>query len=328
MAECKDESDHFDWDCKTCLYEVLGVSRDASTREIIKTYRKLSLKIHPDKHKERKEHWESLFKILQEAYDTLKDSKLREKYDNDMPATFTRAKPKSSARTVPKPKWTSVGFIPFELVVGDVVQHCPTLNSTYYGWDFSFGDVFGEVKKVEGSKITIDFRYSKGIFALASELDLRGYSAWISIKKCRLRKSMIPGAEVIRIIQKQEKLVAKSMENGYLSLVTGGFVPVAVGTVRLLRRDISETKEELFIRHNLSRTTNCPKQHGLVKFKSTGAFRCDVCKQVPEQLTIYGCRLCNYDVCHTCYADAHWHSKRPAPRRDLYDHLKKREAIT
>jgi len=104
MSECKDESENFDWDCKTCLYEVLGVSRDASTREIIKTYRKLSLKIHPDKHKERKEHWESLFKILQEAYDTLKDSKSREKYDNDMPLTSSRAKRKSSARTVPKPK--------------------------------------------------------------------------------------------------------------------------------------------------------------------------------------------------------------------------------
>lgn len=327
MSESKDKYEDFDWDCKTCLYEVLGVRCDASTKEIIKAYRKLSLKVHPDKHKENKANWESLFKILQEAYDTLKDSKSRERYNNDMPGVPTRPKPKSSSSTAPKPKYTSVDFIPFELAIGDVVQHRPYLNNTYYGWDFTFGDVSGQVIKVDGVKITIDFRYSKGIYALASELDLKGYSAWVSIKKCRLRKKMISGAEVIRIIQKREKLVAQSMESGYLSLVTGGFVPVAVGTVRLLRRDMSVTKEQLFARHNLSRTTDCPKKHGLVKFSSAGAFRCDVCKQVPEQLTIYGCRLCNYDVCHTCYADAQWHSKQTIPRRDLYNHLKKREAI-
>jgi len=63
-----------------CYYEVLNVSRDATTTEIKKAYRKLALKYHPDKNPGDKEA-EEKFKIISEAYAVLSDSEKRKIYD-------------------------------------------------------------------------------------------------------------------------------------------------------------------------------------------------------------------------------------------------------
>lgn len=49
-------------------YEVLGLTSDASNREIKDAYKHLAMKTHPDKHKGN----EGLFKIIQNAYNTIK----------------------------------------------------------------------------------------------------------------------------------------------------------------------------------------------------------------------------------------------------------------
>ncbi len=63
-----------------CYYEVLQVSKDATTTEIKKAYRKLALKYHPDKNQGDKEA-EEKFKIISEAYAVLSDDKKRQIYD-------------------------------------------------------------------------------------------------------------------------------------------------------------------------------------------------------------------------------------------------------
>jgi curved DNA-binding protein len=60
-------------------YEVLGVSREASTKEIQKAYRSLARKYHPDVSKEADA--ESRFRQINEAYAVLKDKEKREHYD-------------------------------------------------------------------------------------------------------------------------------------------------------------------------------------------------------------------------------------------------------
>ena len=60
-------------------YQILGVSRDASQKDIRKAYRKLAQKYHPDRSKEPGA--EDRFKEIGEAHDVLKDPEKRVKYD-------------------------------------------------------------------------------------------------------------------------------------------------------------------------------------------------------------------------------------------------------
>ena len=50
------------------FYEVLGVPRNADVKNIKKSYRKLSLKYHPDKNLDNKEAAEEIFKRISYAY--------------------------------------------------------------------------------------------------------------------------------------------------------------------------------------------------------------------------------------------------------------------
>lgn len=62
---------------KRDYYEVLGVSKTASADEIKKAYRRAAVKYHPDKEGGD----EAKFKEINEAYDVLKDSQKRQRYD-------------------------------------------------------------------------------------------------------------------------------------------------------------------------------------------------------------------------------------------------------
>lgn len=65
---------------KQDYYELLGVSRKASAKDIRAAFRKLARKYHPDLNPGDKSA-EEKFKQLQEAYDVLSDSKKRQMYD-------------------------------------------------------------------------------------------------------------------------------------------------------------------------------------------------------------------------------------------------------
>ncbi len=65
---------------KQDYYELLGVPRKATLKEIRQVYRKLARKYHPDLNPGDKSA-EEKFKQIQEAYDVLSDSKKRQMYD-------------------------------------------------------------------------------------------------------------------------------------------------------------------------------------------------------------------------------------------------------
>ncbi len=65
---------------KTDYYEVLGVAKKSTVKDIRQAYRRLARKYHPDLNPGDKSA-EERFKQIQEAYDVLSDSKKRQMYD-------------------------------------------------------------------------------------------------------------------------------------------------------------------------------------------------------------------------------------------------------
>jgi len=71
---------------KKDYYDILGVSRDASNKEIKQAYRNLARKYHPDVNQE--DGAEQKFKEINEAYEVLSDSQKRAAYDRLGHAAF------------------------------------------------------------------------------------------------------------------------------------------------------------------------------------------------------------------------------------------------
>jgi curved DNA-binding protein len=90
---------------KRDLYDVLGISRNATADEIKQAYRKLARRYHPDMNKDNKEAVEK-FKEAQEAYDVLSEPDKRKNYDQ-----FGHAGVGAGVGTGGRP---GAGFDPFE----------------------------------------------------------------------------------------------------------------------------------------------------------------------------------------------------------------------
>ena len=66
------------------LYELLGVRRDATMKEIKKAYHKAAMELHPDKVKDKTEEAADLFQQIIDAYTVLSNEVARKEYDDSL----------------------------------------------------------------------------------------------------------------------------------------------------------------------------------------------------------------------------------------------------
>lgn len=68
--------------CGENYYKVLGIRSNASEKEIKRAFKKLALKYHPDRNKDKVEWAKNKFTEIGNAYEVLNDKELRQIYDN------------------------------------------------------------------------------------------------------------------------------------------------------------------------------------------------------------------------------------------------------
>src|SRR6266850_1311910 len=121
-------------------YEVLGVPRTASQKEISTAFRKLARKHHPDLNAGDKQA-EARFKEVSEAHDVLHDPKKRKLYDQFGPDWAAA----QTAGAQPGARGGAGGFRPD---AGPSVQYrtvTPDEMEDLFGSEGGFGDIFGSI---------------------------------------------------------------------------------------------------------------------------------------------------------------------------------------
>lgn len=122
------------------LYEILGVSRDASDQEIKKAYRHRARELHPDVNKSP--NAEDEFKELNEAYDVLSDASKRAQYDR--------------FGTIPGAA-TGSGYVDFEDIFGGGFGGMGDIFSSFFS---GFGGNGSQSMRREGRDMGIGLKVS------------------------------------------------------------------------------------------------------------------------------------------------------------------------
>jgi molecular chaperone DnaJ len=154
---------------KRDYYEVLGVEKGATEREIKKAYKRLAMKYHPDRTEGDKD-LEVKFKEVKEAYEILSDAGNRQKYDQYGHAAFENGHGQGGGHG---------GFGGGSADFGDV-----------------FGDVFGDIfggggrrggggqRQQRGSDLRYNLEMSLEDAVRGKELEIK-VPTWVSCEPCK-----------------------------------------------------------------------------------------------------------------------------------------------
>jgi molecular chaperone DnaJ len=102
---------------KRDYYEVLNVARNASEAEVKQAYRRLAMKLHPDRNP-GDQVAEERFKEAKEAYEVLSDSRKRTAYDQFGHAGWTARRAVASAASARPPTWATFSVACFRDISG------------------------------------------------------------------------------------------------------------------------------------------------------------------------------------------------------------------
>ncbi len=164
---------------KSDYYDLLGISKDASSAEIKKAYRKQALEWHPDKHKENKEVAEKRFKEINEAYQVLSDPQKRQAYDRFGHQAFSPGGGFGAGRS------------PFGGAQGQWGPFTYTYTSNQGGFGgFDFGDPFEIFEQFFGGspfrstslpRFSIDINFMDAAHGVEKEVEIAGKKRKIKI---------------------------------------------------------------------------------------------------------------------------------------------------
>ncbi|MFQ5707250.1 MAG: molecular chaperone DnaJ [bacterium] len=190
---------------KRDYYEILGVQRNASLDEIKKAYRKLAMEYHPDRNIGDDQAAEK-FKEVAEAYEVLKDSEKRQRYDR-----FGHSGLKGGYE----------GFGGFGVDLADALR-------MFMSEGFGFGDFFGMGKGSSAARQ----RRGKDLqlkLVLTLEEIVTGVQKKIKIKKWKVCDSCTgsgaaPGAEPVTCLQchgaGEVRQVSQSLFGQFVNITT------------------------------------------------------------------------------------------------------------
>ncbi|PCS23643.1 molecular chaperone DnaJ [Candidatus Enterovibrio escicola] len=135
---------------KRDFYQVLGVDRSASERDIKKAYKRLAMKFHPDRNA-GDETASDKFKEVKLAYEILTDDKKRTAYDQHGHAAFEQGT-------------MGGGSADFSDIFGDV-----------------FGDIFGGSRRGSDLRYNIELSLEDAVRGVTREIDVPTY---VSCEPC------------------------------------------------------------------------------------------------------------------------------------------------
>ncbi len=147
---------------KRDYYEVLGVGKSASPDEIKKAYRRKAVELHPDKAGGDEEK----FKEVSEAYEVLKDSSKRQRYDQ-----FGHAGVGSSAASDGNPfagfggQGQNINFDFGDLGLGDIFEN-------FFGGNFGGGRQRTQQARGRDVETQVEITFEQAIFGTEADLHM------------------------------------------------------------------------------------------------------------------------------------------------------------
>ena len=146
---------------KRDYYEILGVSRNATSDEIKTSYRKLAMQFHPDRNPGNKEA-EDKFKEVAEAYEVLSDQQKKQVYDQYGHSGLN-----------------STGFHGFDNI-NDIFSHFGDIFGSFGGGGSIFDEFFGgsssrqrKDRKHQGEDLKINLKLSLAEIADGAEKKIK-----------------------------------------------------------------------------------------------------------------------------------------------------------